>query len=125
MGDKVGRLLKEILNVAIETKALKRHALKHVNVDTTVHEKAIAFPTDARLYHKMRITLVHEAHKRYEFRGKASFITTSKDNWVVSAQSVDNPYDGHTLESALNYVTHTPARHPRTRIAIWVIEAMA
>jgi len=33
-------------------------------VDTTVQEKAIAFPTDARLYHKMRVRLVREAKKR-------------------------------------------------------------
>ena len=33
-------------------------------VDTTVQEKAIAFPTDARLYEKMRRTLVREARKR-------------------------------------------------------------
>ena len=44
-------------------------------------------------------------HKRYEFGSKASFVTTSKDNWVVSAQSLDNPYDGHTLESALDHAT--------------------
>jgi len=31
--------LKRILNVAMETKALKPHALKHVNVDTKVQEK--------------------------------------------------------------------------------------
>lgn len=205
VGDKLDALLEEVINVAIENKALKRTALKHVNVDTTVHEKAIAFPTDARLYHKMRVTLVREAHKRniplrqsfkkvgkkafilqgryasakqmkraarqtrklktylgrltrdiqrkaitmdddlktlidrstqllkqqrhdknkiysvhepdvrciakgkihkrYEFGSKASFVTTSKDNWVVSAQSLDNPYDGHTLESALDHAT--------------------
>ncbi len=34
-----------------------------MNVDTTVQEKAIAFPTDARLYHKMRVRLVAEAEK--------------------------------------------------------------
>lgn len=205
VGDKLDALLEEVICVAMETKALKPQALKHVNVDTTVHEKAIAFPTDARLYHKMRVTLVREAHKRsivlrqsfkkvgkkafilqgryasakqmkraarqtrklktylgrltrdiqrkaplmddelttlierstrllnqkrhdknklysihepdvrciakgkihkrYEFGSKASFVTTSKDNWVVSAQSLDNPYDGHTLNSALNQVT--------------------
>jgi len=43
-------------------------------------------------------------HTRYEFASKASFVTTSKDNWVVSAQSLANPYDTHTLESALNHV---------------------
>ncbi|VAW50485.1 hypothetical protein MNBD_GAMMA05-888 [hydrothermal vent metagenome] len=31
--------------------------------------------------------------------------TTSKDNWVVSAQSLDNPYDGHILNSALKQVS--------------------
>ena len=51
-------------------------------------------------------------HKRYEFGSKASFVTTSKDNWVVSAQSLDNPYDGHTLESALNHVTQLTGTTP-------------
>jgi transposase, IS5 family len=202
VGDKLEALLEETIQVAMETKALKSTALKHVNVDTTVQEKAIAFPTDARLYQKMRVTLVREAerhginlrqsfrrvgkkafimqgryanarqmkraarqtrrlktylgrvmrdierkadacdesmqvllvrarrlleqqrhdknklysvhepevrciakgkaHKRYEFGAKASFVTTSKGNWLVSAQSLkDNPYDGHTLANAL------------------------
>jgi len=34
-----------------------------VNVDTTVQEKAIAFPTDARLYYKMEVKLVQAAKK--------------------------------------------------------------
>jgi IS5 family transposase len=48
-----------------------------VNVDTTVQEKAIAFPTDARLYHKMRLALVRRARslgirlrQNYRFKGK-------------------------------------------------------
>ncbi|MEY8211731.1 MAG: IS5/IS1182 family transposase, partial [Gammaproteobacteria bacterium] len=52
-------------------------------------------------------------HKRYEFGSKASFITTSKDNWVVSAQSLDNPYDGHTLGSALKHVTELTGITPQ------------
>ena len=61
-------------------------------------------------YDKNKLYSIHEPaiyciakgkiHKRYEFDSKASFVTTSKDNWVVSAQSLDNPYDGHTLGSA-------------------------
>ncbi|MEY8211730.1 MAG: transposase [Gammaproteobacteria bacterium] len=39
VGHKLEVLLEEILSVAMETKALKPHALKHVKVDTTVHEK--------------------------------------------------------------------------------------
>ena len=52
-------------------------------------------------------------HKRYEFGSKASFITTSKDNWVVSAQSLDNPYDGHTLGCALKHVTQLTGITPQ------------
>src|SRR5207302_4513507 len=37
--------------------------IRRVNVDTTVQEKAIAFPTDARLYHKARCVLVREARR--------------------------------------------------------------
>jgi hypothetical protein len=40
-----------------------RSELRRVNVDTTVQEKAIAFPTDARLYHKARCVLVREAQR--------------------------------------------------------------
>jgi IS5 family transposase len=38
--------------------------MERVNVDTTVQEKAIAYPTDARLYHKARVLLVRAAKKR-------------------------------------------------------------
>lgn len=45
----------------ISTKTVSRSSLAVVNVDTTVQEKAIAFPTDARLYHKARGALVRLA----------------------------------------------------------------
>ena len=58
-------------------KALRPQELQKVNVDTTVQEKAIAFPTDARLYHKMRAALVRRAgslglvlRQNYRFKGK-------------------------------------------------------
>jgi IS5 family transposase len=57
--------------------ALRPQELQKVNVDTTVQEKAIAFPTDARLYHKMRVALVRRARslgialrQNYRFKGK-------------------------------------------------------
>jgi len=58
------KLFRELLQTAKRTKHLKRSYLKHVNGDTTVQEKAIAFPTDARLYHKMREALVKAAESR-------------------------------------------------------------
>ena len=57
-------LLKEALNTAKRTGYFKKSHLNKVNIDTTVQEKAIAFPTDARLYHKMRERLVREAERR-------------------------------------------------------------
>ena len=57
-------LFKELLNTAKRGGHLKRGHLNKVNIDTTVQEKAIAFPTDARLYYKMRATLVRVAEAR-------------------------------------------------------------
>lgn len=57
-------LLKEALNTAKRSGYLRKSHLNKVNVDTTVQEKAIAFPTDARLYHKMREALVRAAESR-------------------------------------------------------------
>jgi IS5 family transposase len=43
-----------------------------------------------------------KAHKKYEFGCKVGVVTTSRDNWIVGMQAFSgNPYDGHTLASAL------------------------
>jgi len=55
------KLLSETLSTAKREQALTESEIKRVNVDTTVQEKAIAFPTDARLYHKARRALVSAA----------------------------------------------------------------
>lgn len=211
VGDKLEALLNETIELAMHTKAMSVRELDHVNVDTTVQEKAITFPTDAKLYHRMREVLVKAAeqrdislrqsyrrvgkkalimqgrygharqmkraakqtrklktylgrvvrdierkafdkdaaltdllamsnrllaqkkidknklysihepsvrcitkgkvHKRYEFGNKASFVTTSKNNWLVGAQSLSgNPFDGHTLKSALAHVEQLTSR---------------
>src|SRR5437660_3976030 len=57
----VEKLLTETLSTAKREQALRDSEIKRVNVDTTVQEKAIAFPTDARLYHKTRRALVRAA----------------------------------------------------------------
>jgi IS5 family transposase len=57
------KLLQETIAAAQRRQALKPAELRRVNVDTTVQEKAIAFPTDARLYHKARCVLVREAKR--------------------------------------------------------------
>jgi transposase, IS5 family len=54
----IEQLLKETIEAAKRHQALKKQEIERVNVDTTVQEKAVAFPTDARLYHKARRALV-------------------------------------------------------------------
>jgi len=62
--DGMEKLFYQTLSTAQQLGLLKRSHLQKVNIDTTVQEKAIAFPTDARLYYKMREKLVTEAEKR-------------------------------------------------------------
>ena len=56
--------LRETLETAKRGEKLTERHMERVNVDTTVQEKAIAYPTDARLYHKARVLLVKAARER-------------------------------------------------------------
>lgn len=58
------KLLKGTIATAVRREHITPQSLERVNVDTTVQEKAIAFPTDARLYHKARVKLVKLAKER-------------------------------------------------------------
>ena len=57
-------LLRETLEAGLKIKAVKPHQLKRINVDTTVQEKEIRFPTDARLYDRARQRLAEAAKDR-------------------------------------------------------------
>lgn len=56
-------LLKETIATGVRLKVITTSQLERVNVDTTVQEKYIRFPTDARLYDRMRERLVKQAEK--------------------------------------------------------------
>lgn len=56
-------LLRQTLQLAQRMDALRPRDLTRVNVDTTVQEKAIRYPTDARSYHRMREVLVKAARR--------------------------------------------------------------
>ena len=57
------KLLEQTIKAGLKTGILKQHQLKRLVADTTVQEKAIAFPTDGRLYHRMRLKLVKKAQQ--------------------------------------------------------------
>jgi IS5 family transposase len=56
-------ILKATLQTALKVGAVRESDLKDVNVDTTVQTKNIRFPTDARLYDRMRERLVKSAQR--------------------------------------------------------------
>jgi transposase, IS5 family len=60
--DGVEFLLQQTVVTARHMGQLTPRHMEKVNVDTTVQEKAIRFPTDARLYHRMLERLVKAAH---------------------------------------------------------------
>ena len=47
-------LLSATIEAALASKAVKPRELRRVTVDTTVQEKAVAFPTDSKLYNRAR-----------------------------------------------------------------------
>lgn len=57
-------LLKETIEAGLKLKAVKVFMLKRINVDTTVQEKEVRFPTDARLYDRARQRLVDESKRQ-------------------------------------------------------------
>ena len=70
-------LLSQTIQTAIEQKYLKPLQCQRVNVDTTVQTKDIRFPTDARLYDRMRERIVKTAeNEKIELR--QSYIRVGK-----------------------------------------------
>jgi len=55
-------LLAETLAVAQRESVVKRQSLERLTVDTTVQEKAVSYPTDAKLYARAIERLVSQAH---------------------------------------------------------------
>ena len=70
-------LLQESLSVATRSGAAKPADFRPVIVDTTVQEKAITFPTDAKLMHRARERLVRLA-KSHGVRLRQSYARVGK-----------------------------------------------
>lgn len=71
------QLLKETVEAGLKLKAVRPYQLKRVNIDTTVQEKEIRFPTDARLYDRARQRLV-EAAKQQDVELRQNYNRLSK-----------------------------------------------
>lgn len=75
--ERIAALLQESLAVAVRTGGANPRDLAEVTVDTTVQEKAVAFPTDARLAFKARVRLVRLA-KRHGIKLRQSYARVGK-----------------------------------------------
>lgn len=65
VGEKgVEKLLSHTIDTAKREGLLPEKLIKKIYVDTTVQEKAITFPTDGKLCHRMRIKLVFACRER-------------------------------------------------------------
>jgi transposase, IS5 family len=79
------RLLQETIRIGLKSGAVAPKDLRRLNVDTTVQEKAVRFPTDTQLCHKARLELVKSAHKHgvalrqsYARKSKSALIMANK-----------------------------------------------
>jgi transposase, IS5 family len=79
------KLLESTIVAGLKTKVLKRTSLQRLNVDTTVQEKAVSFPTDAKLYHRLRIKLANEA-KAWGIELRQSYTRKSKQSVVMQSR---------------------------------------
>ena len=75
--EQIAALLQESLSVAHRTGAIEAKDLERVVVDTTVQEKAIAHPSDARLMHRAIEKLVDLA-KREGIELRQSYLREAK-----------------------------------------------
>ena len=84
--DGMDLLHRAILNSAVDHKYLKSHQLKRVNIDSTVMEKDIKYPTDVDLYNDMRELLVRKA-KDEGIELRQSYVRVSKQELLASKRA--------------------------------------
>lgn len=85
------KLLEVTIKTGLKTGALRKSRMKKVNVDTTVQPKAITYPTDAKLYYRMRERLTALAKDygielRQNYRRKAKIALVMQGRYAHSRQ---------------------------------------
>ena len=103
-------LLSQALTTAVKERYLKRSQCQKVNVDTTVQTKDVRFPTDARLYDRMRERLVKtaqaegiELRQSYSRIGKESL--RRQQNYAHAQQGRRAAKETRRLKTMLGRVT--------------------
>jgi len=74
---KLYKLLQETIQSGFQTKVIKPKSIEYAVIDSTVQEKNIAYPTDAKLYYK-GIVLLGKLAKRLHIKLRQSYIRAGK-----------------------------------------------
>jgi IS5 family transposase len=87
----IEKLLTGTLSLAKDLGYLNKRDLKRVNVDTTVQEKFVRYPTDSQLYFTAREQLVSLAHRhsiplRQSYRFKAKYALSKAGRYAHARQ---------------------------------------
>ena len=83
--DGLEKLLSQVIKTAMQQQAFQSVEVKQVLVDTTVPEKAIAFPTAARLYDKARRAVVRVAHQ-HQVKLSQTYVRVGKQALVEQSR---------------------------------------
>ncbi len=83
--DRLEVLLKETIDLAVREKQVSQRDLQRINVDTTVQEKNITFPTDSKLLYKAIIKLVAAARSR-GIRLRQSYVRVGKTAAIMAGR---------------------------------------
>ena len=129
------KVFQESLGVAHRTGALRTKDLKRVTVDTTVQEKAVAFPTDAKLIHRARERLVRLAREHrvplrqsYVRVGKRALIMQGRYRHAKQHKRANKAmrklktYLGRTLRDIRRKTAHDEDLRDAFRRPLWLAE---
>ena len=83
--EKLAKMLQETIRLGVESSMMKKSEFKEVIVDSTVQEKNIAFPTDARLYFKS-IRALAKLAQRGGIKLRQSYLRVSKQALFQQSQ---------------------------------------
>jgi transposase, IS5 family len=83
--ERLGELLQETIALALREKKVTAHELRQVNVDTTVQEKNITYPTDSKLFHTAIKKLAKAARHR-GLRLRQTYVRVAKQAAVQTGR---------------------------------------
>lgn len=112
----LGRVYRDVLRKILHDPDL--HAEFHEELEL-VERLLIQERTDKNKLYSLHAPEVEciskgKAHRKYEFGVKVSVATTNRDNFVIGMQALPgNPYDGHTLQDALDQVGRLTGLRPQ------------